>query len=48
MWSKIKAILRKLKVRKKEHLDEAIAYAFNCISLSDISGWFKHDGYVLP
>jgi transposase len=45
LWSKLKAILRKLKVRAKEPLDETIAYAFNCIFLSDISGWFKHDGY---
>jgi hypothetical protein len=37
----------KIKVRAKELLDDAIAYAFNCISLSDISGWFKQDGYGL-
>jgi transposase len=47
LWSKLKAILRKLKVRAKELLDEAIAYAFDCVSLSDISGWFKHDGYAI-
>lgn len=47
MWSKIKAILRKLKIRSKELLDDAIAFAFNCVSTSDISGWFKHDGYYL-
>jgi transposase len=47
MWSKIKAILRKLKIRAKELLVDAIAYAFNCVSTSDISGWFKHDGYAL-
>jgi transposase len=47
MWSKIKAILRKLKVRAKALLDEAISQAFNCVSLSDISNWFKHDGYGL-
>jgi transposase len=47
MWSKVKAILRKLKVRAKELLDEAIAYAFDCVSLSDISNWFRHDGYGL-
>jgi transposase len=45
MWSKIKAILRKLKVRAKALLGEAIAQAFNAISLSDLSGWFRHDGY---
>jgi hypothetical protein len=47
MGSKVKAILRKLKVRAKALLDEAISQAFNCISLSDISGWFRHDGYEL-
>jgi hypothetical protein len=46
MWPKVKAILRKLKVRTKELLDEAIAQAFNSISTSDISGGFKHDGYA--
>ncbi len=45
MWSKIKAILRKLKVRAKDQLDDAIANAFSCVSPSDISGWFRHDGY---
>lgn len=47
MWSKIKATLRKLKVRAKELLDEAIAQAFRGISQADISGWFRHDGYAL-
>jgi transposase len=46
-WSKIKAILRKLKVRTKELLDQAIAQAFSAVTLSDISGWFRHDGYAL-
>jgi Transposase and inactivated derivatives len=47
MWSKVKAVLRKLKVRAKELLDDAIAFALNCVSPSDVSGWFKHDGYAL-
>jgi len=47
MWSKIKAILRKLKVRSKESLDGAISYALDSVTPSDIAGWFKHDGYVL-
>ena len=47
MWSKIKAILRKLKVRVKEHLDDAIAFAFSCVSPPNVSGWFHHDGYYL-
>lgn len=47
MWSKIKAILRKLKVRVAQLLDDAIAIALRSISPSDIRGWFSHDGYVL-
>ena len=45
MWSKMKAILRKLKIRAKELLDDAIAFALDSISKQDIAGWFKHDGY---
>lgn len=47
MWSKIKAVLRKLKIRYKELLDDAIASALNAVSPSDIAGWFRHDGYAL-
>jgi transposase len=47
MGSKIKAVLRKLKVRAKALFDDAIAQAFNCISLSDISGGFRQNGYGL-
>lgn len=47
MWSKIKAILRKLKVREKERMDDAIAFAFDAITTSDIQGCFRHDGYLL-
>lgn len=47
MWSKIKAILRKLKIRSKELLDAAIAFALSEILLSDIANWFAHDGYCL-
>ena len=47
MWSKVKALLRKAKVRAKEHLSSAIADALRSVALSDIYGWFKHDGYAL-
>lgn len=47
MWSKIKAILRKLKVRTKELLDQAIADALDTVMRSDIVAWFRHDGYAL-
>jgi len=46
MWSKMKAVLRKLKIRTKDRLDEAIAQAFCSVSCSDIAGWFRHDGYA--
>lgn len=48
MWSKIKAVLRKLKVRLKDHLDDAIVCALDSVCPDDILGWFKHDGYQLP
>jgi len=47
MWSKIKAILRKLKIRSKDLIDSAIASALDAVSLSDIRNWFSHDGYLL-
>lgn len=47
MWSKLKAVLRKLKIRTAERLSDAIASALDSISVSDISSWFEHDGYAL-
>jgi transposase len=47
MWSKIKAVLRKLKVRSKDLLDAAIVCAFDSVSCADILAWFSHDGYAL-
>lgn len=40
MWSKIKSILRTLKVRNIADLPKAIEYAFNEILDSDCKGWF--------
>jgi len=48
MWSKMKAILRKLKIRSPDLLDEAIVSALDSVSISDICNWFAHDGYRLP
>jgi transposase len=45
MWSKVKAILRKLKARSWEELQKALKKALATIALSDIKNWFKHDGY---
>ena len=45
MWSKIKAHIRKVKARTKEALFEAIKDALNLVSVADINGWFRQDGY---
>jgi transposase len=45
MWSKIKAILRKLRLRSVEELVMAIPIAFSRIQPSDCAGWFSHMGY---
>jgi transposase len=47
LWSKVKAYLKKVKVRSSDKLFEAIADALNTISLSDISNWFAHDNYSI-
>ena len=44
MWSKIKAILRKLKVRVLSELSSAIELAFSLVSHSDGLGWFSAVG----
>lgn len=45
MWSKVKAILRKLKARTEKDLIAAIATALTRITSSDINGWFRSCGY---
>ena len=46
MWSKIKANMRKQKVRTAALLSEAIRKAFSTIRISDCMGWFRACGYV--
>ena len=46
LWSKIKAFLRKEKVRIAEELPAAIERAFSTISVSDCEGWFRTSGYM--
>lgn len=46
MWSKIKANMRKQKVRIADLLPEAIKKAFSVIRISDCIGWFHACGYV--
>jgi transposase len=45
LWSKVKAILRKLKARTFEELQTALKVALGAFTLCDIKNWFKHDGY---
>ena len=46
MWSKVKAILRKIKARTEEDLIAAIATALEQVTASDCLGWFKSCGYT--
>ena len=45
MWSKVKAILRKLAARTSEALDEAIRMALESITPTDAMGWLASCGY---
>ena len=47
LWSKVKAFLRKFKARTLEELPIAIQHAFQNVSSSDCSGWFRSCGYAL-
>lgn len=46
MWSKIKSVLRKLKIRDLNLLSDALEYAFSCVTNSDCYGWFCSVGIV--
>ena len=45
MWSKVKAILRKVKERTVENLIAAIEEAMREITPEDCQGWFRKAGY---
>jgi transposase len=45
MWSKVKAVLRRLKARTKETLYEGLAQALDSITPEDALGWFRACGY---
>ena len=47
MWSKIKAILRKLAARTSEALDEAIRIALESVTSADAAGWLASCGYTI-
>ena len=41
MWSKIKSVLRKLKIRDLDNLSDVIKFAFSCVATSDCVCWFR-------
>ncbi len=45
MWSKMKSILRKLRIRVKDKLIPAVHQALASVSPSDCMGWFRCAGY---
>ena len=47
LWSKVKSLLRKFKARSLDALPNAIQHAFQNVSPSDCSGWFRSCGYAL-
>ena len=44
-WSKIKQILRTLKARSAEALEQAVAQALAAITVENAQAWFAHCGY---
>jgi transposase len=48
VFSKVKAILRKLGSRTHEALIASLAQAIDAISPADAAAWFRHAGYSFP
>jgi transposase len=48
MFSKLKAVLRKLGSRTQEALLDGLAVALDAILSTDAAAWFRHAGYPLP
>lgn len=46
-WAKIKEILRRIKARTAEVLEQAVAEAIRCIAGENADAWFHHCGYGL-
>lgn len=47
VWSKMKGQIRRLETLTRETFDDAVAYAMNQISESNLLSWIRHAGYVL-
>lgn len=46
MWSKVKAILRKIGATTKEELEKAFCQALDAVTSENILNWFHHCGYT--
>ena len=46
VWSKMKAMIRKLRTKTETELQVALAKAIEWITSDDIKGYFKHCGYA--
>jgi transposase len=44
-FSKLKALLRRIRARSRQALQEALAQALDLITVADALGWFTHCGY---
>lgn len=47
LWSKVKAVLRKIRVRSPDALDAAIRFALDQVPPDDCVGWLRCAGYRL-
>jgi transposase len=46
LWALMKSVLRKLKARTHEKLEDAMNVAFDSVSLDFIANWFRRCGFV--
>jgi transposase len=46
MFSKLKAVLRRVRARTHEALQDALAQALLTVTTADAAGWFRHCGYL--
>ena len=47
LWSKLKAVLKKVKARTADSLLAALPKTFQAVSVGDITDWFRESGYSL-
>ena len=47
LWARMKSILKKLKARTKDKLEDAVKFALDSVETEFIERWFRHCGYGL-